>query len=202
MNRKIRTVIVLVILTAFALHGCNRPEYITQEAANDEIMLQIQLNIKEDIGLLIVDYDANGSGGSGGTSNADKSLLKHDEMIFYALSKQDFGNLSDVGDLTVKLTIITEYVDPNYENIYPEEYTKPLDAISFDADFGGTYSITINGDKVNGYTAVLDDQNADVHNRNPGKMPLAGLFTSDCAWCNTRINAVHRRATRQIAPFR
>ena len=61
---------VVALFFAFSLFGCNRSDNVTPEVANDEIALQIMLDTKEDIGLLIVDYDANGSRGSGGTSHA------------------------------------------------------------------------------------------------------------------------------------
>ncbi len=153
MNRKIAA-IVLAVLLAAALSGCNGSGDTIAEPAADEIQLQIQLDIKEDIGLLIVDYNADGSGGSGGTSNANKSLLKHDELIIYTLDKQDFGNPADSINLTIQFSIITEYFTPNYENIYPAEYTKPMAAICMQANFGKSYDITISGDKTNGYTAV------------------------------------------------
>lgn len=147
---------VLVFVTVFALSGCHNADETATKVADDEIALQIKLDIKEDIGLLIVDYKANGTECSGGTSNADKSLLKHDELITYALSKQDFDNPSDAENMSIQFTVITEYVDPNYENVYPAEYTKPLKPISLKADFGETYYITISGDKTNGYKAVLE----------------------------------------------
>lgn len=152
MKKKLITVMMLLVL-----FGCSKPDDVPYEASDDEIALQIQLDIKEDIGLLIVDYEANESSGSGGTSNADKSLLKHDEFIIYTLSKQEFENPSDVENMTVQFTIITEYVDPNYENIYPEEYTKEMNPISLHAKFGESYYITITGDKTNGYEAVLEE---------------------------------------------
>lgn len=145
-----------IVLMILALFGCSKPNDGTYEASDDEIALQIQLDIKEDIGLLIVDYEANDSSGSGGTSNADKSLLKHDELLIYTLDKQNFKNPSDVENLSIQFSIITEYVDPNYENIYPEEYTKEMDAIALHAKFGESYYITITGDKINGYEAVLE----------------------------------------------
>ena len=125
--------------------------------ADDEIALCIQLDIKEDIGLLLIDYDANGSGGCGGISNADKSLLKHDERLFYTLPAHAFDDPSDVKSLSIQFAVITEYVEPNFEKIYPEEYTISVDAISLNADFGEAYSITIRGDRANGYEAVLNE---------------------------------------------
>lgn len=150
---KKKLMIIMMILT---LSGCSKSDDIPYEAGDNEIALQIQLDIKEDIGLLIVDYEANDSSGSGGTSNADKSLLKHDELLIYTLDKQNFKNPSDVENLSIQFSIITEYVDPNYENIYPEEYTKEMDAIALHAKFGESYYITITGDKINGYEAVLE----------------------------------------------
>lgn len=146
---------MLALFLVLVMPGCSSDSI--PEAGDDEIQLRIQMDVKEDIGLLIVDYDADGTGGSGGTSNADKSLLKHDELIVYTLDRQSFDNRTEIDNLSIQFSIITEYVDPNYENIYPEEYTVPLDAISFEADYGETYCIVITGDKTNGYTAVLDD---------------------------------------------
>ena len=146
---------MLALSLMLAMQGCSSDSI--PAAGDDEIQLRIQMNVKEDIGLLIIDYDADGTGGSGGTSNADKSLLKHDELIVYTLDRQSFDNRTEIDNLSIQFSIITEYVDPNYENIYPEEYTVPLEAISFEADYGETYCIVITGDKANGYTAVLDD---------------------------------------------
>lgn len=124
--------------------------------AEDEIALCIQLDIKEDIGLLLIAYDANGSGGRGGISNANKSLLKHDEQLFYTLPSHSFDNPSDVENLSIQFAVVTEYVEPNFEEIYPKESTISMDAISLNAEFGKSYSITISGDKTNGYKAALN----------------------------------------------
>ena len=56
----------------------------------------------------------------------------------------------------VQFRIITEYVDPNYENVYPDDITKYIEPISWEARFGESYFITITGDKINGYKAVLN----------------------------------------------
>lgn len=55
----------------------------------------------------------------------------------------------------VVIRIITEYMDPNFENSYPEELTKVLEPIFWKAEFGKMYEIIISGDKINGYTAGL-----------------------------------------------
>ena len=149
---------VILALLAFALFGCSRSyQY---QAADDEIKLVIQLDLKEDIGLLLIDYDVDGSEGSGGISNADKSLIKHDELLDWTFDKKllDIPEQADAVDLTIRFTVVTEYVDPNYEDIYPEQYKRPMDAISLKAAFGETYFIAISGDKTNGYRAVLKEQ--------------------------------------------
>ena len=142
----------LVLCFVFALSGCDR----SVKPSDDEIMLQIKLDIKEDIGLLIVDYAAGDTACSGGISNADQSLLKHDELLTYTLNKQDFDKPADAENMSIRFTVITEYEDPNYENIYTPEYTKPMEAISLNAHFGETYAVAISGDKINGYKAVLE----------------------------------------------
>lgn len=123
--------------------------------SEDEIVLRIKLDTKEDLGLLLIDYDANGSGGRGGISNADKSLIKHNELLFYSLPKHAFADPSDVENLSIQFTVVTEYFEPNFEEIYPAEYTIPMDAVSLNAELGKSCSIVIMGDRTNGYKAVL-----------------------------------------------
>ena len=114
--------------------------------ADDEIALHLKLDTEEDVGLLVYDYRAGGHEYSGGISNADGSLIQHEEL-----------NLSsDPFELTMQLRIITEYVAPNYENVYPDDITKYMEPISWEAHFGESYCITITGDQTNGYQAVLN----------------------------------------------
>lgn len=125
--------------------------------ADDEIALHIQLEMKEDVGLLVYDYSANSHQYSGGTSNADKSLIKNYDNIVVVLNKQQLNSSSDAVELSMQFRIITEYVTPNYENIYPEDITRYADPISWEAQFGKSYYITVSGDKTNGYTAILNE---------------------------------------------
>ena len=155
MRPKVILAVLPVFLCAAVLFWWDKPAVQPANAAEDEILLRIRLDTKEDLGLLLIDYDANGSGGRGGISNADRSLIRHNELLFYALPGRAFGHPSDVENLSVQFTVITKYFEPNFEEIYPEEYTIPLDAISLNADFGESYSITIYGDMANGYHAVL-----------------------------------------------
>ena len=76
------------------------------------------------------------------------------------MGEQDFDNPEDVENLSLNFTVITEYVDPNYENVYPAEYTKPAGEITLNARFGETYSITITGSRADGYEAVLTEESA------------------------------------------
>ena len=132
-----------------AMSGCTQQGGEPAETVGAEIALRIQMDVEEDIGLLLIDYEAGASSGSGGTSHADKSPIERDELLFYTFGEQDVENLS------LTFTVVTEYVDPNYENVYPEEYTKPAGEVALQARFGETYSITITGDKTGGYTAAL-----------------------------------------------
>ena len=77
------------------------------------------------------------------------------------MGAQDFDNPEDAGDLSLNFTIITENVDPNYENVYPVEYTKPAGEITLNASFGETYSITITGSRADGYEAVLAEESRE-----------------------------------------
>ena len=156
-KKKIRTAfgIAAALGLGFLLYHQTLPsEYVP---ADDEIALQIQFDTKEDIGLLVYDYCAGGHAYSGGTSNADGSLIRHDSNIIVGLEKEALNNPADPAVLSMQFRIITEYVTPNYENVYPEDITKYVEPISWEAHFGESYLITITGDKTNGYQAVLNE---------------------------------------------
>ena len=146
--------IVIVLVLGLIIYNQIIPdEYVP---AADEIVLHIQLDVEEDVGLLVYDYCADSREYSGGISNADRSLIKHDSDNIIMWNKEELNNLSDAFDLSVRFRIITEYVDPNYENVYPDDITKYMEPISWKANFGESYFITITGDKTNGYKAVLN----------------------------------------------
>ena len=145
-------IVVVLILVFIVYYRVVPDEYVP---ATDEIALHIQLDTEEDIGLLVYDYRADGHEYSGGISNADESLIKHDSDNIVVWNKEELNTLSDIFELSMQFRIITEYVTPNYENIYPDDITKYMVPISWDANFGESYFITITGDKTNGYKAIL-----------------------------------------------
>lgn len=148
--------IPLVMLLAACSLGCSQSNDFPK-ASEDEIKLIIQLDLKEDIGLLVLDNMLDGIETSGGISNADKSMLRRDDVLDWTFSRQEYGSLEVAADLSVRFRVITEYFDPNYENNYPEEYTVLLDPLSFEVECGHTYHVTITGDKEGGYQAALDE---------------------------------------------
>lgn len=150
----IAAIVVAAVLAILILvyHGTREPA----QANADEISLQIQLDLKEDIGLLLIDSNMDGTVASGGSSNADKTMLKKDDCIYWPIERQNDEDIPDSVTLSMRFTVVTEYCEPNYENAYPEEYQIPMDAITFPAKFGASYSIRIMGDKTNGYRAVLE----------------------------------------------
>ena len=157
MKKKIiRIIVAIVIVLGLSLVVYNQiipNEYVP---ADDEIALHIQLDTQEDIGLLVYDYRADSHEYSGGISNADGSLIKHDSDNIVVWNKEELNNLSDTFELSIQFRIISEYVTPNYENVYPDDITKYVVPISWEAHFGESYFITITGDKTNGYKAVLN----------------------------------------------
>lgn len=125
--------------------------------ADDEIELHIQLDIDRDIGLLVFDYYADGQEHSGGVSNADRSLMKPNSDLIQVWNRQELNSSSDTVELSIQFRMITEYVEPNFENVYPEDITQYIDTpILFHAHFGEAYFITITGDQASGYKAVLN----------------------------------------------
>lgn len=147
-------IIIAALLQVLLLTGCG--EY--AKASESEIRVVIQLDLGEDIGLLIYDWDVNGQSGTGGMSNADGSMIRHDDILDWTVDRQQLEDPAEEVDVTLKFTVVTEYFDPNYDNIYPEEYMIPLDALSFSSGFGETYYATITGDRASGYRIVLDER--------------------------------------------
>ncbi len=157
MKRKaigIIAVIVVVLGLSLVIYNQIIPnEYVP---ADDEIALHIQLDTEEDVGLLVYDYCADGHEYSGGISNADGSLIKHDSDNIVVWNREELNNLPDTFELSMQFRIITEYVAPNYENVYPDDITKYMEPISWEAHFGESYFIAITGDKTNGYKVILN----------------------------------------------
>lgn len=148
---------VCTVFGAIALYKWMFPgEYVVGE---DEIALYITLDTKEDIGLIVFDYTANGREYGGGVSNADRSMIKRDDVIINTWDRKQLECEGDTVDLTFKFRVITEYVDPNYKNIYPEEITRYLEPVSLKASFGNSYDVKITGDKMNGYKASITENN-------------------------------------------
>lgn len=157
MNKKaIGIIAVIVIVLGLSLAAYNQIIPGKYVPAADEIALHIQLDTEEDVGLLVYDYRANSHEYSGGISNADKSLIRRDSDNIVVWNKDELNHLSDTFELSIQFRIITEYVAPNYENIYPDDITKFVEPISWEAHYGETYSITITGGKADGYKAVLN----------------------------------------------
>ncbi len=158
MNKKkigIAIAIMVALVLAFILYKQVIPD--KYKPADDEIALHIQMNTKEDIGLLVFDYYADDAEYSGGIANADKSLIKYNSDEILVWNRQELNSSDDAVELSIRFRIITEYVTPNYENTYPENITQYIDTpISWKAYFGEEYFITITGDKANGYKAVLN----------------------------------------------
>lgn len=142
-----------VVFCIFALFGCSLDAVPPKEADN-AITLCIQLDTAEDVGLLVLEYCADGESGIGGIGNANRTTLKHNERILYKFTREMFQHPSDTKNLSLQLKVITDCTEPKMDFDYPQEYTKILAPISLEAQFGSSYNITIRGDKINGYEAV------------------------------------------------
>lgn len=155
-KQRIGIIAAMAVALGLSLVVYNRFHGKNYVPAADEIALQIQVDTKEDIGLLVYDYQAGGRTYSGGISNADGSLIKHDSDSIVVWNREELNNISDPFELSMQFRVITEYVTPNFENIYPEDITKYAEPIAWEAGFGETYHITITGNRVDGYKAVLN----------------------------------------------
>lgn len=155
-KQRIGIIAAMAVALGLSLVVYNRFHGKNYVPAADEIALQIQVDTKEDIGLLVYDYQAGGRTYSGGISNADGSLIKRDSENIVVLNREELNQSDDSFELSMQFRVITEYVTPNFENIYPEEITKFAEPIAWEAGFGETYHITITGNRVDGYKAVLN----------------------------------------------
>lgn len=89
----ILAIAVVLILVFIVYYRVVPDEYVP---AADEIALHIQLDTEEDIGLLVYDYRADGHEYSGGISNADGSLIKHDSDNIVVWNKEELNTLLNV----------------------------------------------------------------------------------------------------------
>lgn len=155
----IPVVIVIMLGLGLVVYNQRLPnEYVP---AADEIALHIRLDTEADIGLLVYDYRADSHEYSGGISNADGSLIRRDSDNIVVWNQEELNGPPDPFKLSVQFRIITEYVTPNYENIYPDDITRSMEPISWEARFGESYFVTITGDQTNGYEAALIQQDID-----------------------------------------
>lgn len=158
MNKKIFSIIIVFILLGLSIVIYTEmipDDYVPKD---DEIAINIKLDTKEDIGLIIFDYIVDNHEYSGGISNANKSLIKRNSNNIIVWNKQELNTNSDTVEIMIQFRIITEYVYPNFENIYPASISKNINPISWKANFNESYYISITGDKENGYEALLIDK--------------------------------------------
>lgn len=93
----IAAIVVVLGLSLVVYNQIIPNEYVP---AADEIALHLQLDTEEDIGLLVYDYRADSHEYSGGISNADGSLIKHDSDNIVVLNKPANKKSSPQEDLT------------------------------------------------------------------------------------------------------
>ena len=84
-----------------------------------------------------------------------RDRLPGDSENMVVWNREELESTADALALWIRFRVITEYVTPNFENVYPEDITKALEPIAWEARFGQTYTIAITGDRTNGYQAVL-----------------------------------------------
>lgn len=157
-NKSLRVIRALLsVVLAAALCGCEALRYAPPEPGDDEILLKIALDLEEDVGLILIDTVINGRNSTGGVSNANATMIKRNDVIYWSISRKDHNVGEDVSStvLSVRIRVVTKYFTPNYENDYPEQYVMPTEALTFSVSFGSSYGITVTGNNVKGYTARL-----------------------------------------------
>ncbi len=125
------------------------------EADEDKITLQIQLDLQEDIGLFLCEAEAPGFHVTDGQANADRSLIRRDELLYDSFTRWQFMDPDEPKEITLRFSVITEYADPNFENHYPAELTFVTDPVTISARFGDTVRIIVHGGRDSGYWVEL-----------------------------------------------
>ena len=125
------------------------------EADEDKITLQIQLDLQEDIGLFLCEAEAPGFHVTDGQANADRSLIRRDELLYDSFTRWQFMDPDEPKEITLRFSVITEYADPNFENRYPAELTFATDPVTISARFGDTVRIIVHGGRDSGYWVEL-----------------------------------------------
>ena len=87
--KKIAITIIGVIALGLGFLLCKQIFFDEYKPADDEIVLHVQMDTKEDIGLLVFDYYVDDVEFSGGISNADKTLIKNSDDIVIVWNKQE-----------------------------------------------------------------------------------------------------------------
>ena len=147
--------VLLAAVSGWILYNRFFPE--EYKVGEDEIALRIQMDTKEDIGLLVYDYNIAGHDCGGGISNPDRSMIKHDEELIATWDKEQLKlatgceDFEDELPINMRFRIITEYQDPNFDNVYPESITSYLEPIEWTAHIGQEYKVRITGDEAKGY---------------------------------------------------
>ena len=127
------------------------------EAEEDKISLQIQLDLEEDIGLFLREAEAPGFSVTGGQSNADRTLIRRDELLYDSFTRRQFETPDEPKKISIRFSVVTEYMDPNFENNYPDELVRSLDPVTVSACFGDTVRIVVHGGRDSGYWAEVAD---------------------------------------------
>ncbi|MBO4392037.1 MAG: hypothetical protein J5816_01900 [Clostridia bacterium] len=145
--------VCIVFIIVFATVGCEG-----SQGDEDSISVVIRLDLNEDIGLLLTEWTVNGQSGMSCTGNADRSMIKRNDILDWSFDRQFLESPADTAEVTLIFTVVTEYFDPNYDFDYPEECKIPMNAVSFTGTFGETYYVSVTGDNVNGYSATLESK--------------------------------------------
>lgn len=126
------------------------------DPSSDEIAFHVHMHTDEDIGLLVYDYQISDHMYSGGISNADRSMIRKDSDDNYiVLNRTELDDAEEPAHVNLSFRIITEYTDPNFENIYPEEITESIAPMDLTVSYGQMINLYITGNRDDGYQSGM-----------------------------------------------
>lgn len=126
------------------------------DPSSEQIAFRVYMHTDEDIGLLVYDYQINDHMYSGGISNADRSMIRKDSDDNYiVLNRTELDDAEEPVHVKLSFRIITEYTDPNFENIYPEEITESIAPMDLTVSYGQMINLYITGNRDDGYQSGM-----------------------------------------------
>lgn len=80
-------------------------------------------------------------------------IRKDSDDNYIVLNRTELDDAEEPVHVKLLFRLITEYTDPNFENIYPEEITESIAPLDLTVSYGQMFNLYITGNRDDGYQA-------------------------------------------------